>query len=400
MQGKWLLNAGFEPDAGIELVYSVGKLEVRLGQGHKVSSKMSGTIPVIDINNETLADIFDKVGTLQIVAGKQQITITPAHTVQQIAARQQNMKEGSLFSGGGFLTEAARQAGLTPAYAVELDEQYAEVYERNHPEAAMFNMSVEQVPVEVLKTFGPLHVLTLGIPCEPHSAIRTLNKGGQEKRDKSLPNEAHDLGDMVFWALRAIEASNPHTVIIENVPDFLKSGSGFILTHALRRMGYNVDSRIVNPVEHGELTARKRAVIVARTGAAVVWPEQRAADRKLGDILEDNNEWFNRETKNWLYDHWDKQAAKGNGFPSQQVSADSTHVGTIKKRYFAGQGDNPVVCHPTLEGTHRWFTLTEVKRLHGIPDNYFVGDSKTLAGELMGQGVVVSTMRDIIKANL
>src|ERR1700688_4216709 len=154
----------------------------------------------------------------------------------------------------------------------------------------------------------------------------------QEKKDKSLPPEAHDHGDMVFWGLRAIDATNPYTVVIENVPDFLKSGAGYILQAVLRRMGYFVDARVINPVDYGELTARKRAIIVGRTGSPVVWPTPHPATRTLGAILEDNNEWFDRTTKMWLYEHWDKQAAKGNGFPSQQVMADSLQVGTIKKR--------------------------------------------------------------------
>jgi hypothetical protein len=97
-------------------------------------------------------------------------------------------------------------------------------------------------------------------------------------------------------------------------------------------------------------------------------------------------EWFNEETKPWLFYHWRDQQAKGNGFVSQQITPDSPSIGTIAKRYFAGQGQHPVVKHPTQLDTFRWLSLPEVKRLHGIRDGYFVGSSKTLAGELIGQG--------------
>ena len=70
------------------------------------------------------------------------------------------------------------------------------------------------------------------------------------------------------------------------------------------------------------------------------------------------------------------------------------------KRYFNGQGDCPVVAHPTQEGTFRWFSLDEVKRLHGIRQDYHLGGSKTLAGGVIGQGVVVSVMAKIIAVNL
>jgi DNA (cytosine-5)-methyltransferase 1 len=406
LQGKWLLKAGFEHDTPYVAEVGPNKVVIRLDTdgGRKVSSKSNRTIPVIDIENRQLTDAFSKCEKLQVTAHNHVITITPAHTVILVQGRKLSMTEGSLFSGGGFLSEAAKRMGFAPKFAVEYSPEYAEIYSVNHPGSVMFNQSVEQVPFDALRQFGPLGLLTMGIPCEPFSAIRTLNRGSQNKRDRSLPPEAHENGDMVFWALRAVEATNPHTVLVEEVPDFLKSGAGFVLQNVLRRMGYNVDSRVINPVEYGELTSRKRAIIVARTGAEVMWPEPVRSERTLGDILEPvdspNVEWFDRTTKSWLFDHWEKQAAKGNGFPSQKVTALSRNVGTIKKRYFAGQGDNPVVVHPDNSELCRWFTLNEVKRLHGISDDYYLGDSKTRAGEVIGQGVHVGMMQQVLQANL
>lgn len=38
-------------------------------------------------------------------------------------------------------------------------------------------------------------------------------------------------------------------------------------------------------------------------------------------------------------------------------------------------------------------------RLAGLPDSYYLGDAKTVAGECVGQGVVVSTISQIIAVN-
>jgi len=46
----------------------------------------------------------------------------------------------------------------------------------------------------------------------------------------------------------------------------------------------------------------------------------------------------------------------------------------------------------------RWLTLNEVKKLHGIPENYYLGSSKTGAGEVIGQGVVVDMFQKIIES--
>jgi DNA (cytosine-5)-methyltransferase 1 len=367
-------------------------------------------IPVIDIQNDSLRDAFARISKLSVVARNNVIEITPARTVLLVQERKLTFTEGSLFSGGGFLSLAAQQLGFQPQFAVECEPDYAEVYEANHPAAKMFNCSVEEVPWEALRVYRPLGLLTMGIPCEPYSRSRHWDKGTDEdgnqiRRDRSLPPEAHPNGDMVYWALRAVEATNAHTVLIENVPDFLKASSYFILKTALERLGYRVEGRVIDPLDYGELASRKRAVIVARTGSApVAWPAPIIFNtRTMGEILAPVDspecEWFDRDSKPWLYRHWETQAAKGNGFVSQRITADSSSVGAITKRYFAGQGQHPVVQHPNKPGTYRWLSLREVKELHGIPANYYTGESKTLSGELIGQGVIVSTMRRIIEAN-
>jgi DNA (cytosine-5)-methyltransferase 1 len=111
-------------------------------------------------------------------------------------------------------------------------------------------------------------------------------------------------------------------------------------------------------------------------------------------------QWFNRETKSWLFKHWDEQTAKGNSFASQQVTTETTAVQAIKKRYFSQQGDNPVVKDTRVgrEGWFRWLTLTEVRRIMGLRDDYYLGDTTTGAGEVMGQGVLVDVFRQIIEA--
>ena len=44
-------------------------------------------------------------------------------------------------------------------------------------------------------------------------------------------------------------------------------------------------------------------------------------------------------------------------------------------------------------------TLAEVRRLHGVPESYYLGEeSKTRAGEVLGQGVIVSFFQKIIAA--
>lgn len=144
-------------------------------------------------------------------------------------------------------------------------------------------------------------------------------------------------------------------------------------------------------------------MIVAHSGSHFQWPQPSRATQTFADIRDDESvlqdQYFTAETKPWLVNHWDTQIAKGNGFASTQISDDSTSVPCITKRYLAGQGTGAVVKHMIIDNCWRWLTLNEIRKLHRIPDNCQLSDSsKTLSGEIIGQGVIVSLFTKIIEA--
>jgi DNA (cytosine-5)-methyltransferase 1 len=401
LEGRYLLDAGFEPTNRIQVHFKKGQVIIRLAKDgtRVVSSKRHGQIPVLDLNNSALTEAFGPITTLQVHIGVGQITLTPSHTEILRATRCRNGKEGSIYSGGGLLTEAARLAGYQPAFAIEVNPQYADVYEKNH-NAQMFNVSVENAPIDALP---PVELLTLGIPCEPYSTARTKDKVTGAKRDRSLPPEAHALSDLTIWAALIIRKLNPATVVLEQAPGYLTSGAGYMMLHFLKRAGYTVEARVLDPRDYGELTGRRRSVIVAHSGSNYQWPQPSRATHIFADIRDDEStlrdQYFTAITKPWLVNHWNTQIAKGNGFASAQLSDESTSVPCISKRYMAGQGTGAVVKNKTHENCWRWLTLNEIRKLHQIPDSYQLSDtSKTLSGEIIGQGVIVSFFQKIIEA--
>ena len=332
--------------------------------------------------------------TLQVVTRQGTITITPPKALQHRMRRVKNGLEGSVFAGGGLLTQAAREAGFTCAWAIEIDKGYAKRFKRQHPAAIVHVDSVSDVSGDQL---DQVELMTIGLPCEPFSGLRNGSKG-------TVP-EDHANGDLVYSALRLVEEVAPYTVVLEEVPTFLKSGAGFILIGALRRMGYTVEARVINPRDYGELAGRKRAVVIATTDDTVTWPEPRRCTKRLSDILTDvmpaDDAWFTEESKPWPFKNARKQQAKGNGFQIPVLTAETTRVPCITKRYFNGQGGAPMVAHPTVADTFRWLQVAEVARLHDLPQmfiDHLVSLPKTKAGEMLGQGVVVSTFALLIEA--
>jgi len=401
LEGGYLLDAGFEPTNRIQVEFTKGQVVIRLAKDglRIVSSKRQGQIPVLDLNSTALTEAFGPISTLQVHPSVGEITLTPSHTEILRASRCRNGKEGSIFSGGGLLTEAARLAGYQPAFAIEVNPQYADIYEKNH-DVQMFNLSVEDAPLDQLP---PVELLTLSPPCEPYSIARRRDKITGAKRDRSLPPEAHPLSDLSIWAAYIIRKLNPATVVIEQAPGYLASATGYMIQHFLKRAGYTVEARVLDPRDYGELTGRRRTVIVAHSGSKFQWPQPARPTQTFADIRDDESvlqgQYFTAETKPWLVNHWNTQIAKGNGFASTQISNDSTSVPCITKRYMAGPGTGAVVKNTITENCWRWLTLNEIRKLHRIPDSYQLSDtSKTLSGEIIGQGVIVSLFKAIIEA--
>lgn len=408
IEGGSLAKAGFVQGDKFRAVFGdkVIVLEKVEDGDRKVSgrSRDGKPLPIIDINAGEIAEALGTgVARIAVKIRRHRIEITPSRIAGMIAARVMTGVAVGAFVGAGLLSQAVKAAGFQTVAANEIHADYAEAHESNHGGHTL-NSCISEVDWRAVRAkVGPVGLFHAGIPCEPFSAIRR-NDGSNVKVNKALAKEAHELGDMTFWTLLAVDTLNPHSVIIEEVPAWLESGAGQIARHALARMGYTVDARVVDAADLGGMTSRKRAVMVATSFAAVVWPEGGQDSAKLSSVLlsaEDSRcEWFSRETesKSWLFDHWDKQTAKGNGFASAVIRYDDVKVGTIKKRYFAGQGDNPVVAHPTQPGLYRWLTIEEVKAIMGLPADYWLGSTKTLAGEMMGQGVEVTSMTAIVRS--
>lgn len=400
LEGLYLLRAGFAPAKSVLVEFKNRQITITLNDlgTRKVSSKRNGEIPVLDLNSSAITDTFGQVEILQVNVTEGQIVLTPARSEELRASRCRNGKEGSIFSGGGLLTEAARLAGYQPAFAVEVNDQYAKVFESNHKDARMYNLSVEDLPVEALPA---VELLSLGIPCEPFSTARRLDRATGAKRDKTLPPEAHPLGDLSVWAAIIINRLNPATVIIEEAPGYLNSSAGYMMRLFLERAGYTVEARVIDPRDYGEMTARTRTVIVAHSGSNFQWPDPVTTNRTFTDIRDDESSledrYFTAETKPWLVNHWTNQTAKGNGFTSTQLDDQTTSIPCISKRYMSQQGTGAVVKHRTRKETWRWLTLAEIRKLHGIPKHYRLPESITIAGEVIGQGVIVTFFQKICR---
>ena len=382
--------AGFHIGEPIRITYSSQAIRITPDvQGdHKVSKKRN--VPVIDINNSKVGQVFDLCRKVQVIVKFGEITIRRTYTDNQIALRLNDDSVAGVFAGGGLLDQAAKQAGYKPKWAIEINEKYADIWQSNH-KGTMHNCSIADIDLDLLESVS---LLVAGIPCEPFSIAR------QNQHDQDF----HENENLAMFILFVIKKINPRTIILEEVPQFVNSQIGKATIKTLKEMGYNVECKLIKGTDHGELMVRKRVAIVATTPPQEPrFPAENQIPRRMGEVLLDvddsRSEWVHIDEKQWLKKHWAEQIAKGNNFVSQVITAESDSIGAITRRYFAQQGSNPIVAHPTKPDVYRWLSIVEVKRLIGLPDDYDLGDTKTLAGEVMGQGVLVKVFQKVIQEN-
>jgi DNA (cytosine-5)-methyltransferase 1 len=386
MEGLYLKLAGFEKGCSIKVTFDENKMQIlKVDDGTRIVSAKKDT-PVIDINNQEILKSFQIGHKIRAIVKHGLILLTKTKKQRRLESQLSDKSCASIFSGGGLLDQAAIEAGYTPKWGVELDAKYADIWQQNHS-GSMHNLDISDVEIDDLQR---VEMITAGIPCPPFSVARQNQKG-----------EFHKDTDLSLFFMMIIEKINPRTIVLEEVPGYLKSEIGQATIQGLERMGYNVSYEIISGQDYGELELRKRAVIVATTNEQFVFPEKISKERTMGEILEspdhEDCQWFSRKEKAWFFERWDVADKKGTNFKSQIITNESTKIQAITRRYFAIQAGNPVIEHPTREGYYRLLTLTERRKLATLAEDYYLGP-KTTAGEVMGQGIIVSVFQKIIEA--
>lgn len=408
-EGKYLRVAGFLPGMFLAFSAKAGAVEIRPSEAptkNIVSQKDHGETSVIDVTGGLIAEHLGAPGTVVRVRVEEgRIIITRTPRAERVAARLSDGSVGEICAGGGLAGIAARRAGLTPRFAVEIEPHYAEIHEGTHPGAVQYVMAAEDA---ALLDLPSVETLLCGPPCEPFSRGTTMARGtGGQKRDRTLPATAHDLGHVTMVVAMIVARTNPRTVIIENSPSYAKSETAYALIGFLKAYGYHVEMRVLSPHDAGFLADRARTFIVGMTPAADgsvpnPWPALRPLAETerptVASILDADvpaEAWWTRETKRWLFDHNERQQAKGNGFKLVEVTPASTRIPSMTKRYLAERGDQPALVGPDGQAW-RWFTATEFARIMGLRDGELSGTSKTRTGEALGQGWHVGLTEQII----
>ncbi|HCX85549.1 MAG TPA: DNA (cytosine-5-)-methyltransferase [Micrococcales bacterium] len=174
-----------------------------------------------------------------------------------------------LFAGIGGFAEALKGMGGACVGAVEIDPRAAAVYELNHGESPLGDIT--ELANDDGVALGPHTVLTAGFPCQPFS-----KSGAQRGMDEARGT--------LFWnILKIIEARRPPVLLLENVRNLAgprHHHEWSVIIRSLREAGYHVSSTPAVFSPHllpaslgGAPQIRERVFITA-----TYWPERQWED--------------------------------------------------------------------------------------------------------------------------
>lgn len=160
-----------------------------------------------------------------------------------------------LFSGAGGLSLGLRQAGFHIALANEIEPEFAQTYQYNHPETKLICDDIHHIDFSLEAThlhLPQIDLLSGGPPCQGFSTVGSKN-------------EKDPRNSLFYEYLRAVYELQPSYIVFENVSGFFNLYQGKAhqtLIQELQALGYETTSTLLDASDFGLPQIRKRAFVI------------------------------------------------------------------------------------------------------------------------------------------
>ena len=359
----------------------------------------------------------------------------------------------STFSGCGGSSTGYRMAGFKILWASEFIDAARDSYKANAaPYTIVDGRDIRQVqPEDILKATGlkpgELDLFDGSPPCASFSTAGKREAGWGKVKKYSDKEQRTD--DLFFEFTRMIRGIQPKTFVAENVSGLIKgTAKGYFLEilKELKACGYRVSCKVLDAQWLGVPQSRQRTIFVGvreDLGLDPVHPKPLMYRYSVRDALP----WIVMQRDNGLFGGGQMREANspsptvgaspntGNGrFPASLVEAetdisryaigaewDNLKPGEQSDKYFNLVRTDPDKPSPTVCGSHgnsstagithphekRKFTIAELKRICGFPDDFILEGTYAQQWERCGRAVppvmmshIAATVRDGILRKL
>lgn len=188
-----------------------------------------------------------------------------------------------LFCGAGGISLGLERAGFGVVIGVDNDLHALATHRAHHPGLHLdWDLSDESVLERLagLMRAAGVRLISGGPPCQPFSRAGRGIIGELVRREMRPPDDRRrDLWQSFLWL---VDAVRPDAVLMENVPDLALDDDMFIMrtmVHELERIGYGVETTIVDSPRYGVPQMRQRFILVGVSGGRHVrWPHRETAE--------------------------------------------------------------------------------------------------------------------------
>lgn len=331
------------------------------------------------------------------------------------------LKVLDLFAGVGGLSLGFEKAGFEIVLANEIDKDIAKSYVKNHIGVRMINEDITklEIPVVFGELKGKIDLVIGGPPCQGFS-----QKGARKLLDD-------DRNFLFKYFYKVVEYLQPKYFLMENVPNILTSGNGFFkqeIYDLFEKLGYKLDSDILNAYDFGVPQLRRRAFILGKMEKSVALPlgfDEHVSIKDAiwdlaylnsgeGDEIQDykfepvsNYQKMMRLSSNKLFNHVATKHSdlaiermmmvpRGKGkevLPKEHLTK-SIYSGTWSRMIedqasvtITTRFDTPSSGRFTHPFLHRAITVREAARIQSFPDSFVFYGTKTSQMKQVGNAV-------------
>ena len=297
----------------------------------------------------------------------------------------------STFSGAGGSCLGFRMAGFKMLWASEFVEAAQEVYRLNHPKSYLDTRDIREVTAENLLSqiglkIGELDILEGSPPCASFSTAGTRTKSWGTVVKYSDKEQRVD--DLFFEFSRLLRGLQPKVFVAENVSGLLrgKAKGVFIeIMQELKSCGYEVSAKLLNSKWLGVPQRRERVIFVGVRNDLVERFDVHPAFPKPLPYF-----YTVKDAAPWIIQICDKGGRYvSSSMPHRTImqsdalrgdSAQFSATGWVK----AKQDNNPLDMRPLEK---RKFTIEELKRVQGFPDDFQLTGDFPQQWERLGRAV-------------
>lgn len=334
----------------------------------------------------------------------EEVIAKPLHRVPsmaEIAAIKPNgFRIASLFAGAGGSSLGYRMTGFKVLWASEFIAAAREVYEANAaPGTIVDGRDIREVdPNDVMGALrlapGDLDVLDGSPPCSSFSTSGRREKGWNKVKKYSDKEQRTD--DLFFEYVRFVRVLMPKVFVAENVSGLIKGAAkGYFLEilAALKSCGYAVEARLLDAQWLGVPQARQRVIFVGvredlcKLGFAPTFPSPFPWRYSVREALGGLSAPIEPETDVSAFAIGKEAGRLSPGEQSTKFFSLVRADWAAPSPTITATGSNLSAASVIYPDGTRKFSIAELKRLCGFPDDFALSGTYGQQYERLGRAV-------------